>query len=248
MKVSVVTVCFNAVGTIERTILSVINQTYKNIEYIVIDGRSTDGTLDIIYKYRDHIDYFVSEPDKGIFDAMNKGIKVATGEWIIFLNAGDTFVNSDVVLNVFKERDTKNLGVIFGQWYLKYNDQLRLKDTRPFYLNKSRFRGMGFSHQSVFVRTEFAKKYLFDLKYQLSADYNMIWSLYYDEKVNFLDLGFPVSVMEDKEGTTVRNYEYHLREVARICGYSDSFPHNAYIYYLVKYFQLKRILKYILLR
>ena len=89
MKVSVVTVCLNAVNEIERTMLSVLDQTYTNIEYIVIDGGSTDGTVDIIRKYQDRIAHFISEPDKGLYDAMNKGIDLATGEWINFMNAGD---------------------------------------------------------------------------------------------------------------------------------------------------------------
>lgn len=89
--ISVVTVSYNAVGTIEQTLLSVINQTYPNIEYIIIDGGSTDGTVDIIKKYADEIVYWISEPDKGIYDAMNKGIKKANGEWINFINAGDSY-------------------------------------------------------------------------------------------------------------------------------------------------------------
>lgn len=88
MKISVVTVCYNAADTIEKTMLSVLNQTHHDIEYIIIDGGSTDGTVEIIRKYADRIAYWVSEPDKGIYDAMNKGIKVATGEWINFMNAG----------------------------------------------------------------------------------------------------------------------------------------------------------------
>ena len=87
--ISVVTVSYNAVSTIEQTILSVINQTYPHIEYIIIDGGSTDGTVDVIKKYADKITYWVSEPDKGIYDAMNKGLRRVRGDWCVFMNSGD---------------------------------------------------------------------------------------------------------------------------------------------------------------
>lgn len=89
--ISVITVSYNAVSTIEQTILSVINQTYSNIEYIIIDGGSTDGTIDIIRRYEDKIAYWVSEPDRGIYDAMNKGASKANGEYIAFLNSDDWY-------------------------------------------------------------------------------------------------------------------------------------------------------------
>lgn len=105
--ISVVTVSYNAVATIEQTLLSVINQTYPNIEYIIIDGGSTDGTVDIIKKYADEIVYWISEPDKGIYDAMNKGIKKANGEWINFINAGDSYYDKksieQIVLSFHEE-------------------------------------------------------------------------------------------------------------------------------------------------
>jgi glycosyltransferase involved in cell wall biosynthesis len=88
-KISVITICYNAVDLIEKTILSVLHQSYDNIEYIIIDGNSTDGTVDIIQKYANQLAYWISEPDGGIFDAMNKGLDHATGEWVNFMNAGD---------------------------------------------------------------------------------------------------------------------------------------------------------------
>lgn len=86
-RVSIITVCYNAVSAIQRTILSVLSQTYENIEYIIIDGKSTDGTLAIIKKYESRIAFWLSEPDNGIYDAMNKAINNATGEWVLFMNA-----------------------------------------------------------------------------------------------------------------------------------------------------------------
>lgn len=92
LKITVITVVYNGIDYIEDTILSVINQDYSNIEYIIIDGKSDDGTMDIVEKYATKISYWVSESDNGIYDAMNKGIKVATGDWIIFMNCGDYFL------------------------------------------------------------------------------------------------------------------------------------------------------------
>ncbi len=99
--ITVVTVVFNGELYIENTILSIINQTYDKIEYIIIDGKSTDRTLDIIGKYQKQIDQLVSEPDNGIYHAMNKAIDLATGQWIIFMNCGDSFYDKDVIRSIF---------------------------------------------------------------------------------------------------------------------------------------------------
>ncbi|MDE5678407.1 glycosyltransferase family 2 protein [Phocaeicola sp.] len=116
--ISVVTVSYNAVSTIEQTILSVVRQTYPHIEYIIIDGGSTDGTVEVIKKYADRIAYWVSEPDKGIYDAMNKGIKVATGEWINFMNCGDYFAGNDVLQKVFSNNIPQGKTFLYGDIYV----------------------------------------------------------------------------------------------------------------------------------
>ena len=118
-KISVVTVCYNAVKDIEKTILSVINQTYPNVEYLIIDGGSTDGTMDVVNKYRDNISVVVSEPDKGIYDAMNKGVKMATGEWINFMNAGDCFADDNVLGEVFKTEISPDVSLVYSDLYRK---------------------------------------------------------------------------------------------------------------------------------
>lgn len=116
-KISIITVCFNCVNDIERTILSVINQSYSNFEYIVIDGGSSDGTLEKIKKYQNKISYWNSESDAGIYDAMNKGIDVATGEWINFMNAGDTFVNENILYDIFTSLIPQDKKIIYSDFY-----------------------------------------------------------------------------------------------------------------------------------
>ena len=106
-KITIITVSYNCVDTIEKTILSIINQTYSNIEYIIIDGASTDGTVDIIKKYQDRITYWVSEPDNGIYDAWNKGIKASNGEWISFVGADDILINDCIEKYVFETNKSK---------------------------------------------------------------------------------------------------------------------------------------------
>lgn len=124
--ISIITIVYNNVANIERTILSVINQTYKNIEYIVIDGGSTDGTVDIIKRYSGHFLYWVSEPDKGIYNAMNKGIEKATGKYVLFLNSGDNFCEDESLDKIVLRCD--NYDIV-------YND-LNIIDKEHSYIKK----------------------------------------------------------------------------------------------------------------
>lgn len=216
-KISIVTVTYNCVSLLEETIKSVILQDYAPLEYIIIDGGSTDGTIEVVKKYSDYVDVFVSEPDRGIFDAMNKGIKKATGEWINFMNAGDRFANSTVLSHVFKNNSmAENADVIFGDMITDNRGMTKEIVLVPFY-EKTGIRGMGFSHQSVFVKTQKAKRYPFDLNYRLSADYNMIWKLYYNDHAIFHKVDFPICCMLGGEGATQANYKEHLVEVCRVC-------------------------------
>lgn len=173
--ISIITISYNAAKDIENTILSVLKQTYPNIEYIIIDGGSTDGTLDIIKKYQDRISYWVSEPDKGIYDAMNKGTLKATGMWLNFMNAGDTFYDEQILEKVFKDKDWSNTDVIYGDVVYIHPDREDIRKAVPLKRIKV---GIPFCHQSVFVRTKLQQKYLFDTTYKICADYDFFHTLY----------------------------------------------------------------------
>ena len=154
VKISVVTVCFNSVSTLERTMLSVLNQTYPNIEYIIIDGGSTDGTVDIIKKYVDKLAYWVSEPDKGVYDAMNKGVLLATGDYTIFMNSGDRFYNNDVLAK-FSCVEFMDADLIYGPVYTEKKDGYYLWEADAVFLktdNKRKlvFGAQGICHQGLF--------------------------------------------------------------------------------------------------
>lgn len=130
-KLSVITICRNCRDDLERTVQSVVAQTYANLEYIVIDGGSTDGTMQILEAYKEQIDTIISEPDDGIYDALNKGIKVASGEWIICLNAGDTFTSEHILADVFKSPIATTTSFLYSDFWLCYGNgtkQLRTTD------------------------------------------------------------------------------------------------------------------------
>lgn len=210
MKITVVTVCYNAVNLIEQTIRSVLEQTYTDIEYVVIDGGSVDGTNDVIGKYKESISYVVSEPDNGIYDAMNKGINVSTGDFINFLNAGDVFCNSRVVEDVVHgiKKTCKPCEVVYGDVMYKYAFGKKYVPSKL--LTKIRY-DMVFSHQSVFVQSEILKNRPFSLNYRLAADYDfLLWA--YLNGCSFVQLSMPVSIVDVTGGATNSNFVKSRKE------------------------------------
>lgn len=190
--ISIITVVYNGEKYLEETIQSVINQTYENVEYIIIDGGSTDGTFDIIKKYEDQIDYWVSEKDKGIYDAMNKGIDIASGEWINFMNAGDWFYANDVLKTVFNNLNFQNIDVMYGDTLFKYQNYFKQKNNiklKYFWLE------MPFSHQSTFISTKIHKRYKYDLKQSIAADFKLFYLMYIEHK-SFKYIENIISIME----------------------------------------------------
>lgn len=181
-KVSIVTVVRNAESTLENTILSVIAQDYPQLEYIVVDGKSSDKTNLIIKKYRSNIDIHISESDNGIFDAMNKGAKRASGEWIIYMNAGDSFYSSDS-LSKLADALNSEADVILAGVEKVLIDEL---ETRRFYTKPGTveeiWRHMPTAHQAILVRLSCQLQYKFDTSYIWCADHDMIARLYQDGK------------------------------------------------------------------
>lgn len=208
--ITVVTVVYNGAESLEQTITSVINQTYDNIEYIIIDGASSDSTLDIIQKYEDKIDYWQSEPDKGIYDAMNKGIRLATGEYISLLNSGDWYEKYTIERIVDAIKKEPNIDIFYGMMRIYTEDKkfLWMYGYSHNYLDKAMI-----SHPTSFVKKSIYEKYKYNIEYKSAADYDLFltfyqnhFSFYFLENVlgNYILGGMSDSLIGKKETVRVQ--------------------------------------------
>jgi len=178
MKISIITVSHNSVATIEDTIKSVINQNYPDWEYVIIDGGSTDGTLEIIKKYQDKITKIISEPDQGIYDAMNKGIKLATGDIVGIINSDDFYINENVLSKVVFEFSYDDIGAVYGDIVLvdniKTDKIVRFWKAGDYNSNKLSS-GWIPPHPAFFVRKSvYDRLGMFNLKFRIAADYELM--------------------------------------------------------------------------
>lgn len=208
-KVSIITVVYNDVKNIEKSIQNTLSQTYQPMELIIVDGSSSDGTTEVIKKYDEYIKW-VSEPDKGIYDAMNKGCQMATGEWVLFHNCGDFFLSKDSIKNFFAEyKDDKGEQFLLGM--TRNLKKALYKDIKPSILTKHYFEGMPFCHPATFCRREWQVEHPFNVKYKNSADYDFcIRSL--REGATFFFIEQPIVLFDCTDGTTVIHYDRTLRE------------------------------------
>ena len=218
MKVTVVTAVLNDAGHIEQTILSVISQTDIEIEYIIVDGGSKDGTLELIGKYKDKISLLISESDRGVYDAMNKGIKYSTGDFVYFLNSGDVLLNpsilSKIKLEELKERNT----IIYGNVVVAYGNIEALEKPRPFFNSKMKFKGIGICHQSMFFPGELIRNEKYDLSYKIAADYDLVYRLW-RKGTEFLYRDITIAKYDWGKGISSNPYKLLdvYRENARVC-------------------------------
>jgi len=240
-KVSIITVCYNAAKTIENTIKSVIGQTYNNIEYIIIDGGSSDQTIDIIQKYSEHIHYWVSEPDKGIYDAMNKGLKMASGEIIGILNADDYYGEGTVGAAV--NRFSLSSGdIVYGDIFLvdSSKEMRRIKPATDVSLLRSK---MSIYHPAVFVKKYCYDNYgVFDDTYKISADHELLLRFFVNN-VRF-DYDANVLVYYRNDGAS---FKYALVGLKEVRNTSIKYGHkkvDAYFWYYYQVAKLKLLLFY----
>lgn len=171
--ITVVTVVLNGIHFLEETILSVLNQSYDNVEYIILDGGSTDGTLAIIKKYEKFIDYWVSCIDNGVYDGMNKGIHLATGEWINFMNGGDVFYNVDVLNKFINTVQNSEATIAYGDHQVRYVNG-RVKFASAGKVNDL-WKGSQFCHQATLTRLSYHKENLFNISNKIVADFEFFY-------------------------------------------------------------------------
>ncbi|MEO0471345.1 MAG: glycosyltransferase family 2 protein [Bacteroidota bacterium] len=246
MKISIITVCFNAAATIRDAIESVLQQDFPEIEYIVIDGQSTDGTLDILAEYDDQITHVISEPDEGLYDAMNKGIGLASGEVVGILNADDFYPEKDILSSVaaaFKEGATDTL---FGDLvYVRdedLNKVVRFFPGKGFHPNKMA-QGMMPPHPTFFVRRKlYAQFGGFNTDYDICADFDLMVRLFCLHQVSYQYL--PKTIVKMRTGgSSTQGIKSTLKinqEMLQSCrshGISTSLP-RIYSKYFTKIFQL----------
>ena len=217
-KFSIITVTYNAEKVLEDTIQSVIFQTYRNVEYIIVDGASKDHTLEIVNKYHNRINKVISEPDKGLYDAMNKGIQLATGDYLCFLNAGDKFHDSETLQKIVHTlKGQERPDVIYGETAIVDEEGHFLHMRRlsaPAHLNWKSFKqGMLVCHQAFFVNRELAINHLYDLQYRFSADFD--WCIRIMKKAKCLHNTRLTLIDYLNEGMTTKNHKASLKE--RFC-------------------------------
>jgi glycosyltransferase involved in cell wall biosynthesis len=248
MKISIITVVYNNQSTINDAIKSILNQDYPNIEYIIIDGNSTDGTIEKIQKYKDHITHFVSEPDKGIYDAMNKGLKLATGDIIGILNSDDFYVNDNIISEIINEFEDKKVDLIFGDIVFVKPENLnkitRYYSSKDFHPDKFAWGWMP-GHPSCFLKREIYEKYgYFKTDYKIAADYEILTRFMAKHGISYSYIP-KVFVKMRTGGVSSANLKSNCilnQEIVRACrenGIKTNMP-KVLLKYFTKIFQLIR--------
>lgn len=210
-KISIITATYNSAATLEQTIASVAKQTYSNIEYIVVDGGSTDGTVEILKKNEESISYYISEPDAGIYDAFNKGVQLATGDYIQFLGSDDSLCEIETVERVVQSID-ETVDILSAPiWMVDGKLGMQRLVTNKHAAGKSCFDGRMIPHPGMFVRREILLRYPFDTQYRIAADYLFFLTCYFNELIRFKFIDLPV-VFFSVDGVSTNSLEVLVKE------------------------------------
>jgi len=199
-KISIVTVVYNRVDKIEQLLSSVMEQTYSNIEFIVVDGGSNDGTVDIIKKYESAIAKWISEPDEGIYNAMNKGVAMATGDYVEIIGSDDALVGKNAIENIVPEL-ADYPDILSCTEYIVYPKEKRQRImSNKHARDKSTYKGGMVGHAAMFAKRELFTKYPFDEKYKIVSDYKFFLQCYFDKDVYIKYIDTPVVYFETDGG------------------------------------------------
>ena len=225
MKLSIITINYNNREGLQKTIESDVNQTWQEFEYIVIDGGSTDGSLDVIKQYSDRIDYWVSEPDKGIYHAMNKGIDIAQSEYCIFINSGDCLYCNEILEIISVKLDSTD--VIVGTLMLNSGDLWSSPSeiTLPYMYKDIN----SLSHPASFIRTYLLKKYHYDENLKIVSDWKFFVQVLIMDRVSYKSISQIISIF-DCNGVSSNNYELLIKERHHVL--ENDFPKSIYEYFL----------------
>lgn len=192
-NVSIITVTFQNAEGLKATMRSVFEQDYPKLEYIVVDGGSSDGSLEVILEHEARISWWCSEHDRGIYDAMNKGIRQATGDWVILMNAGDRFFSSQVLKEVFERNSYQGYSFVYGNWEVRYS--LEKKSLRKAGSVKSLWKGSQFCHQAVFISSTYHRNHYYSNQYRLVADFAFFYQAF-EAGEKFKQLNIPIASIE----------------------------------------------------
>ena len=212
LKISIITICYNNADVIRRTVESVTGQDYPDIEYIVVDGKSTDGSLDIIREYEDRIATLVSEPDRNLYDAINKGMKLATGDVVGLIHAGDRLFNSHVAGKIADHFRQHEIDVMYGHSLLVNDRDVPIRVNKsPQYRRSLVRRGWMPSHQSIYIRRDLLERIgYYNLDLHPSSDYEFFLRYFYFNRLRIKRLDEFI-LRFSMGGISTRNYLNNLR-------------------------------------
>ncbi len=242
-KISIITINYNDAIGLEKTIVSILNQSYSDYEYIIIDGNSTDGSKEVILKYQNQLTHWVSEPDKGIYNAMNKGIKAAKGDYLLFMNSGDVLVDDIDILNICDEKLIEDI-VAFDCFLEKGNKvvgrRTHIEKPTLFYVYKN-----GFKHQSTFIkRYLFEKIGLYNENYKVAGDYEFWIRCFLEPSTTSKSYAIPIAIFQLNGISQEGGWGIEHKQIEQ-----ELLPHLITDFYLFKKllpYQNSRILKMVI--